>query len=427
MVSDTDGGETIKRPAGRAEAKTGARGTPGLVLLYAAEFALFPTIVPFTEPQTILGRTPPPGGVALPQEAISRVHARFTLRDEAWYVSDLNSRNGTRVAGKPIREALLHAGDVIQLGDALFEFVDDGIHEYEGCRIDGACALGPSPVPELVGGVQMRALAGKLKQIAPSDLSVLVTGETGTGKEVAARAVHRMSGRAAPLVLVNCTTLSAAQLEQELLAQKAPATTLLLDEVGDMPAETQGKLLHLIERGSVGPRLVGTTHHDLRALVGEGRFRADLYARVTGCQFRLPPLRERKEDLYALVLHLAGGAGRPVDISFDYMEGLCHYDWPFNLRELQNVVRWSLATTEGGPLSALPDALARSPAAPPDEGSDAAGARRAGVLEEAEVRSLLQKHAGNVSAVARELGKDRAQIHRWMRERGIRPDDYREF
>jgi hypothetical protein len=428
MSTYVDGGATVSREGDRKPMKAGG-GSAGLVLLYAIELREFPKVIPFGEGQTIIGRTPPAGGIALPQEAVSRVHARFTFRDGVWYAVDLNSRNGTFVRGERITEVALRPLDEIQIGDAIFKFVPESITDYAPYRIDGAVdpPQAASPIPELLGGLQMRRIADALGRIAQSDLSVLLTGETGTGKEVAARAIHRLSGRAGRFDVVNCAGITGEPLEAELAGQAAGGGTLMLDEIGDMTPEGQAKLLRSLE--TRGPRRVlCATQHDLRELVGQGRFRGDLFARVSGCEFRLPPLRERKEDLYALLVNTLSKSGVSVDaveIAFDFMKGLCAHSWPFNVRELENVIRWSLATWDGRHLATLPETLKGSAASGAAEVMDLP-ARKSGPLDEAEVRALLRKHAGNVSAVAREVGKDRAQIHRWMREHAIRPEDYRE-
>jgi DNA-binding NtrC family response regulator len=260
-------------------------------------------------------------------------------------------------------------------------------------------------------------------------------------------------------VALNCAAIPANLVESELfgfrrgsftgadrdkngLIKMAHGGTLFLDEIGDMPLDAQAKLLRVIEtrellplgatRGeSVDVRFVCATHRDLRKLVDDQRFRGDLFARLQGSTIRLPPLRERKEDLYALVTHFLEAAGAAMGASarvgISFMAGICHYDWPYNVRELEAAVRRAVAVTRGPELSAedLPEAVREemreygSPAAPRP-----AQARPAAPTPD-ELRALLDRHKGNVAAVARELGRDRAQIHRWMRYAGIDPQDHR--
>jgi DNA-binding NtrC family response regulator len=181
---------------------------------------------------------------------------------------------------------------------------------------------------------------------------------------------------------------------------------------------------------------VCATNRDLQALVDEGRFRGDLFARIQGFSLRLPLLRERKEDLYRLVRHFLGRLGRPeLGVTFPFMTGLCHYGFPYNVRELETIVKRAVATADGSELDArdLPESItesmktygqrarpsaARAPsAAPAPSPSQTPSA--------AELQALLERHRGNVSAIARELGKDRVQIHRWMRVHGLKPEKFR--
>jgi transcriptional regulator with PAS, ATPase and Fis domain len=283
-------------------------------------------------------------------------------------------------------------------------------------------------------------------------LSVLVTGETGTGKELFAHAVHRASGRKGQLVALNCAAIPASLVESELfgfkrgaftgadrdkpgLVRMAHKGTLFLDEIGDMPLEAQTKLLRVLETRELLPvgattgeavdaRFVCATHHDLQGLASAGRFRGDLLARLHGSVVLLPPLRERKEDLYALVLHFlvkAGAAG--VELRTSFMAGVLQWDWPYNVRELEAAVQRAVALAKGSALSLehLPDAVRESMR----EYGTAGAPQRTAAPTPDELRALLDRHAGNVAAIAREVGRDRAQIHRWMRYAGIDPEKYR--
>jgi DNA-binding NtrC family response regulator len=228
----------------------------------------------------------------------------------------------------------------------------------------------------------------------------------------------------------------------------------MLDEVGDMPAETQAKLLRVLETKEVVPvgategdkvdvRLVCATHRDLRRRVDTGAFRADLFARIQGCVIELPALRERKEDIYPLARHFAGAAGRAdVPVTFRFIDALLAYDWPFNVRELQDAMRHAIALSNGAVLDVehLPEAVLEGPRVhdvsghrrAEAEATDAARAPAESAAQPAtesppaeQLRALLTRHRGNIAAVARELGKDRAQIHRWLRYARIDPTEYR--
>jgi len=456
----------------------------GLVLLYAPGFEAIPAAFPLRGDLAIVGREPPAGGLCIPQSAVSRLHARFTptiaeagAGDDAdragWTITDLDSRNGVLVNGRFVREAALAHGDEVRIGDAIFKYVADEASAYVPYRIDGMVARRGPRASELVGGMRIDAIRTEIDTFGPTPLTVLVLGETGSGKELVARSLHAASGRRGGLTALNCAAIPANLVESELfgfrrgaftgadrdhpgLVRTAHEGTLLLDEIGDMPLEAQAKLLRMLETREVVPlgaaraekvdvRVVCATHRDLQALVDDGRFRADLFARIQGCTLTLPPLRARKEDLYALVRHVLDRAERPdMRLTFAFMVNVCRYDWPYNVRELEAAVRRAVAVATTSELDArhLPEGVRRvmngygeaAPKAAPanpspparEPAQPGAPAPRAAVPTESELRTLLAAHGGNVAAVARELGKDRTQIHRWLRMHAIAPDAYRD-
>ncbi len=311
----------------------------------------------------------------------------------------------------------------------------------------------------MVGGLRIDAVASEIEAAAPTALSVLALGETGTGKELVARAVHRLSGRSGPLRAVNCAAVPATLFESELfgirkgaftgadrdrvgLFKAADGGTLFLDEIGDMPIEVQPKLLRALEAREIRPvgstqpepvdvRVVSATNRDPKALVADGRFRGDLLARLQGFEIVIPPLRERKEDLYTLVRHFLARAGRQdLRLSFGFMLAVCDYDWAFNVRECESVVNRAVAVADGEVLEVahLPEVMRRraetfgSRVATAPDGSGAR-ARSPGADE---LRALLTRHRGNVAAVARTLGKDPKQVQRWMHKHGLTPGSFRE-
>jgi len=226
----------------------------------------------------------------------------------------------------------------------------------------------------------MREVYRRIEKVAATDVSVLVTGETGTGKEIVAREVHRRSPRAAgPFVAVNCGAIPEPLLESELFGhvrgaftgavatragrfQAAHGGTLFLDEVGDMPASLQVKLLRALQEREIIPvggtkprkidvRLIAATNADLERAVAEGRFRPDLYYRLNVIQIRLPALRERREDIEELVEHflLKLCAGKePKTMSKEAREVLMDYDWPGNVRELENTIERAVILSDDG-------------------------------------------------------------------------------
>jgi DNA-binding NtrC family response regulator len=442
----------------------------GLVLLHASEYAELPGAWAFPSTQVVVGRDPG-SDLFLPVQAVSRIHAEIVWEAGRWSIRDRGSRNGIMVDGHPVTHSMLDASTELRIGDALLKFVDTDIESYVPYRIDGSMMMGgrrSTLTTELVGGMLMDRIAAELDRIAPTTLSVMLLGESGTGKEVASRELHRKSGRPGPFQAINCAAIPATLLESELfgyrrgafsgadrdkpgLIRMADEGTLLLDEIGDMPLEAQAKLLRVLQSHEVFPlgattpekvdvRIVCATHRDLRRLIQAGRFREDLYARLNEYPLRLPPLRDRKEDLFLLTRAFLSRHGRPeLQPSYGYMLGLVHYDWPYNVRELEACVKRTIALADGtcATEELLPEAVRQAMAeygrAPQDEDperpspepllGDRSSSRA--MPSDAELRTLLEKYEGNVAAVGRELGKARMQIHRWMQRYGIEVDDYR--
>ncbi|MBX3248773.1 MAG: sigma 54-interacting transcriptional regulator [Myxococcales bacterium] len=441
--------------------------TPGLVLVYSRLHSDLPSALPFSGDVTTLGREAD-NSLSIPEAAVSRYHARVEHRDGSHWIVDLGSTNGTVVNGRRVTEHRLEAHDVVRVGDSLFRHAASGVFRYGAYRLDGTIVEAARPVRHdvrdspLVGGCQTDALLDRLVKVASTPLAVVVTGESGTGKELVAREVHRLSGRKGPFQAINCAALPASLLESELfgyrkgaftgattdkvgLVRAAHGGTLFLDEIGDMPLDAQAKLLRVLQQKEVLPlgatapqavdvRVVCATHRDLDGFVAEGRFRGDLLARLREFVAALPPLRERREDLHVLVRHFLRQAGHAsVGVTFPYFLALAHYEWPYNVRELESAVKLSLALSEGreldlvhlptpvqGALTGHGDVASR-PSAPP-----AARPVARDAPDERELRTLLARHAGNIAAVARELGKERMQIHRWMKRYAIDIDEFRE-
>jgi formate hydrogenlyase transcriptional activator len=301
----------------------------------------------------------------------------------------------------------------------------------------------------LIGDSSALALVREqIAQVAATDSTVLVTGETGTGKELVARALHEQSARRErPLVKLNCAALPRELVESELFGHEKGAFTgavaqrrgrfeladggsLLLDEVGELPLEAQAKLLRVLQEREfervggtralhVDVRVIAATNRDLRADVAAGRFRADLFYRLNVFPIELPPLRERREDIAPLLRHaaerLARRLGRRIDgIAPGFVERARAYDWPGNVRELENVVERALITSRGGPLDAAQALLPTHPE--PARGSlqDAERAHIVAALEGA--RWTIEGEAG----AAKALGLHASTLRGRMRKLGIR-------
>lgn len=389
--------------------------------------------------------------IGVPDGWMSRQHVCIERVFGQWVYKDLGSSNGTRCNGERAEHGALRDGDVLEIGHSFFVFREALEPLEPGEESRDPLSLRPDLCNEY----------RKLSRVAESSLPVLLLGESGSGKEVSARAVHGRSGRTGPLIAVNCGAIAPELLESELfgaergaftgaekrlgLVRAADKGTLFLDEIGDMPARVQVALLRVLEQREVTPvgssraipvdfRLISATHRDLRALAAEGRFRADLLARITGFEFTLWSLRERREDLGLLVASLMAGNPAASQLTFapEVVRALLAYAWPLNVRELYQCLALVSVLAQGGrvELAHLPPELQRasSVSAPAtaglEPGAEAAMSPR-DRARRAQLLSLIDKHAGNVSHVARELGKARSQVQRWLGRYGIDALQYR--
>ncbi|MBB5886793.1 sigma-54-dependent Fis family transcriptional regulator [Xanthomonas sp. LMG 8992] len=299
----------------------------------------------------------------------------------------------------------------------------------------------------------MRTVHKRIGLAAASDLPVLITGETGTGKELAARALHRASARAAqPFVAINCAAIPAELMESELfgyrkgafsgavsdrngLIRDADGGTLFLDEIGDMPLPMQAKLLRFLQEGEVSPlggrgaqkvdvRVIAATHRDLLQAVDAGRFRSDLRYRLNVVPIELPPLRERGDDILLLAQHfLAAGASTPQTLSAAAQARLRTYPWPGNVRELRNAMQRCQVLVRAPVVEAhdLDDLLASpSTETPTALDNDALTLPQAiAQLERQMIQAALTQAHGNRAEAARRLGIHRQLLYRKLDEYGL--------
>ena len=389
----------------------------------------------------VVGRDPS-CELVLVDRAASRHHARLVPRGGTLEVVDLGSRNGTFVNGQRVTRAVVEPGTAVRVGDVVLLVV----------QLDEVWRPSDATGP-LVGGAAIAPVRRTIGLVGPTELPVLITGETGTGKEVVARLVHAASGRRGSFVAVNCAALPEHLVESELfghvrgaftgadrtrqgLLALADGGTLFLDELGELPLPAQAKLLRVLEdrmvravgaeRASpVDVRFVSATNVDLPIAVADGRFRTDLHARLAAVELRLPALRSRREDLPSLIAFLLARAGRPsLRLSGDALEALLLHDWPQNIRELDNLVRVLALRGEAIELADLPHHFqvrlqearhahsARGPASRDD-------ARRTQII------TALQAHHGNVRRAASAAGMARGHFYRLLKKFALDPASFR--
>ena len=376
---------------------------------------------------------------ALSGQDVSRRHAVLRAQGPHCVLIDLTSRNGTWVNGRSIQATLLGLNDVVRVGG------------WVGVVTNGLGALG-ALAPGLYGGRALRAALGPVERAATSDLPIILEGETGTGKEAVSRAIHLWSARSGPFVAVNCAALPQALAEGELFGYRrgaftgaeqasagyfraAQGGTLLLDEVCELPLLLQAKLLRVIEQQEVQPlgeakpvkldvRVLAAAQEPLAEAAAQGRFRADLFARLDGLTVRLPPLRERRAEIPYLFTRLLveGSGARPPGVDVRVVERLCLYDWPFNVRELGLLVKRLLVLHGAEPslkLQHLPERFQSEPrGAPSDQPPEVTPERRgADAPDFAELLEALRASAGNVARAAQTLGISRQRAYRMMQGR----------
>ena len=318
-------------------------------------------------------------------------------------------------------------------------------------RGDQNCVLMIGQSPALDG------LKAQMELVAATDTTVLVLGETGTGKELVARAIHELSGRSdKPMIKLNCATLPRDLIESELFGHEkgaftgatqlrrgrfelADGGTLFLDEVGELPSEAQAKLLRVLqeqefERVGGGRslrtdvRVIAATNRNLADLVREGVFRSDLYYRLNVFPLRIPPLRERCEDIPLLIEHFLECLARrgnkvPQHVEADFLDQAMRHDWPGNVRELENAVERAVILAQGGRLQ-LHEPLASSPARvdPADDVGGSAIAQSLGEVERMHIQRMLALAAGVVegaNGAARILGLKPSTLRARMRKLGV--------
>ena len=449
--------QTISRSDVRDASRRGPRDAPCLVMVlecrHPTAAGLRVSLGTLDEvwigrgPQRALVRTGRRASLTVADHELSRQHVRLRRVAGGWELADLGSKNGTIVNGEPISRTTLADGDVIEAGATLFMFREDpgrGAGPDPGDRdLADAAAL---PLAFRTLSVTLERRVADLAKIATSTVPVLVRGETGTGKELVARAVHELSGRHGAFVAINCGALPRNLVESELfgyrrgafsgakddrdgLVRRAHGGTLFLDEIAELPEESQVALLRVLQEGEVRPigagevcavdvRVVAATHQDIPARIAEGRFREDLYARLAGFVVEVPPLRERAEDIGAMIaaiLPRLGADATRLTVHRQAARALLAYRYPLNVRELEQALRAAAVLAEGRELRLehLPE-LIRSQAS-----RGAAPLRPEDRVLRERLIEVLRESQGNVSAAARVMEKAPIQIRRWCRRLAI--------
>ena len=394
----------------------------------------------------------PENDLVLGDETVSRVHFEIMRDAKGYLVRDMKSTNGTFLDGAEVKEAYLRAGSVIAAGSVELKFTP-----FEE-RIE----ILPSEherLGDMVGrSTAMREIFGLIEKIAPTDATVLIEGETGTGKDMIARALHKLSPRnAAPFIVVDCGAVAGTLIESELFGHEkgaftgavtarqgafelASGGTVFLDELGELSLDLQPKLLRVLEQRElrrvggtkilkVDLRVVAATRKDLRSEVEKGKFREDLFFRLNVVPIAAPALRERREDIPLLIdSMLAKLAPDGAAVTEATRAALIAHDWPGNVRELRNVIERALA------LGADPGMLV-APLGPHDLAKP--GSVRDGVefesglsfrdakdkwneqFERRYLGWLLKRADGNISKAARDADMDRKYLHKLLRKYGI--------
>jgi len=383
----------------------------------------------------------PGNDLVLGDAAVSREH--LSVRQEAgrYLLTDLGSTNGTRVSGVELKQAFVEPGQPITLGGTTLVLRDEAAE----------VSLGVSETQSfhgLLGASRaMRELFSYLQLAGSTGLSVVLQGETGSGKELVARALHQASTRAGgPFVVYDCGTADAQLIRAELFGhnpgaftgavgarkgafQSAQQGVLFLDEIGELPLELQPMLLRALERREVQPlgvdapvrvdvRVVCATHRNLAQMVQEGRFREDLLYRLAGVVLVIPPLRDRPDDVELLATHFLAGARPELCFTAAALGVLARQSWKGNVRELKNVVERTAAMARGTAIG--PDELRLDPLTP--GGASTPGAPADLSMRQAEVEAIrraLKATGGNRRETARVLGIDRKTLWRKLQEYGL--------
>ncbi len=404
--------------------------------------------------------TAPDNDVVLTDRAVSRHHAEIRMTSQGLQVRDLGSTNGTFIGGLRVTEAYLEPGVECTLGYSRL-LVTQRTEERPVAVLAGETQLGG-----LVGASPpMCELYALIRAVAPTPVTVHITGESGSGKEMVARTLHELSGRSGAFVVFDASVADPEMIRNDLFGhvkgaftgasgaregafRRAHGGTLFIDEIGELPLDLQPRLLRALESREVVPigsdipqrvdvRVITATHRNLQQMVQEGTFRADLFYRLSVVPIRVPPLREIKSDIPRLAEHLRHVMRLESSLSADALAVLEQYSWPGNVRELRNVLERAAVLCQGGVIRphhlhlpnletvarpSLPNAPSESKATPtppltaiPTE-DNAASRAQLKELEKKMIMEAMARNHNNKAAVARELGIPLSTLKRRLKD-----------
>jgi len=389
--------------------------------------------------------TLPGSDLVLTDPTVSRRHAEVEERSDGYVLRDHNSTNGTFLDGVRVREAYLSPGSVIRLGQTEMTF--SPLEERIEILQSSADSFG-----ELIGSSSpMREVYGMLERIAPTDVTVLLEGETGTGKELAARAIHAYSRRAdGPFVVFDCGAVAPNLIESELFGHEKGAFTdavkarqgafeladngtIFLDEIGELSPDLQPKLLRALDQRetkrvgadkpmSFNVRVISATNKDLEKEVKAGRFREDLFYRLSVVRVSMPPLRKRKEDIETIAGRLLAGISAEIGkkiagLSPEAAAALTAYSWPGNVRELRNVLGRAAALSDSGRIDAKDLFLSQGKKTATFDGLSGKTLEE---IEKAAIAATLKSAGGNKTEAAKVLGIAYSTLYEKMKKYGMR-------
>ncbi len=400
--------------------------------------------------------------LVLSDKAISGSHFEIAASDDGYRLHDLDSTNGVYVGELRVRDVFLKQGVQFRVGhtDLRFQPMQDIVEIALSKRDSFDQVVGSS--------IRMREIFATLEKVAPSELTVLITGETGTGKEMIARGIHTMSPRKhKPFVVLDCGAIPRDLIESTLFGhekgsftgavgqhhgcfEQAQGGTIFLDEIGELDLSLQPKLLRVLENRElkrvggdrlikIDVRVVAATNRDLRQMVNHSTFREDLYFRLSVIHVEMPPLRDRKEDIPALadtfLRDISGRRGMHFEFAPDALAGLVGHQWSGNVRELKNVIERAGSLSEGAVLrrtdllfnrdtSPIRPAQSQSagggmPAIPPGLDFKEAKQRIVDSFELQYLKALLERHDGNITRSAQEAGLTRYHLRELLKRHGL--------